>query len=155
MTIPKDSIKGLFLENPENIFAEPNLDYRASEIERIIDRFDRVSKPRPVHKCILNLLRATADFNYATVQDGFFSELRNLTKTDQELKAVFDHIETALQKVLQMQKDFSEEDQKIISNALQYCKKSIKQQVSALPSEDKLIRFWQESQLKKMLDEKD
>lgn len=147
-------MKALLIEYPEGIFNLRGLTHKSREIDDILDRFDRALDPRAVHKKVMDLLHATKIFRLSTAPDGIFSQLRTLTKSDDELIAIFNnmnHVIEAVTHSLESPKT-NQQDKEILFAALHYCKESIRKRMTSLSSDDRLISFWNHSHLKKQLE---
>lgn len=149
----KDPLLAYIVADPESVFDYSPLNYKSSEIESIIERFELASF-KPINKYIIALLTATSDFRHSTVPEGIFKDLRSSTKTDDELKQIFIKMSAVLEQSLNFknQLKLNEQDEKIFQTVIDYCKKSIKERMAALQPDDRLLPFWNESQLKKELE---
>lgn len=146
-----DILKSFLIKNPEKVFDSPYLSYKRRSIKRIIDDFDLAAEQKPVYKIVKELLRVTSNFRSATEPDGLFQELRTTTKKDNELKNIFVTMNDMLLKTESKASSLNEQDKKILQTALNYCKKSIKERMASLKSDDRLIPFWNASDLKKQV----
>src|SRR3990167_557817 len=146
-------LQGMLLDNPEEVFKIPGLTYKTTEINDVMDRFDRAKNARLVHRWVIQLLAETKEFRNATVPEGLFARLRSISKTDYELKNIFTKMDTAFETadVLLKQQTLDEKDKVIFEAALRYCEKSVVERMGSFDPADRLMLFWNASKLKKYL----
>ena len=147
-------LEGVLVNNPEEVFKRAGLTYKTTEISDVMDQFDRAKNARLVHRWVIQLLAETKDFRNATVPAGLFARLRSISKTDDELKHIFEKMYMAFQTadVLVKQQTLDEKEKTIFEAALRYCEKSVLERMSSFDPADRLMLYWNESKLKKYVE---
>lgn len=147
-----DLITSSLVVDPEKSFEQPELTHKTTEIYRFIDQFDAAREPKQVYQWVKQLLLATVNFRAATVPEGVMFELRNSGKPDEDLKETLQKMMDALNTAEKHESSTDENDERILNLAINYCKTSIKQRMSSLNPEDRLLPFWKDSALKKYIE---
>lgn len=147
---PSDSF---FIQAPETSFTQPNLSYSSAEIQIIINRFDMAANFRDIHRSVIDLLQAILNFRYATVPNGRFFEIRNKTKSDEDLKNILNKLNHAFNITVEKlhHSNLSNEDKDMLTKAFNYARLSTKERLASLPPEDRLRKFLDTAELQKHL----
>jgi hypothetical protein len=143
-------VETVLISNPEAAFEQENLTYQSGEIQEIINSFTSAADFQDIHRTVIDLLQATANFRYATVPNGIFFKLRNKNKSELELKALLvsmDKLIHSAQAKL-MGKQMAMQDKTILRSALKYIARSIINRMRTLQAEDRLLPLWQQSALR-------
>jgi hypothetical protein len=147
-------VETIVISNPEASL-EGNLTYQSAEVQDIINNFTIAAQFRDMHRIVIDLLQATANFRYATVPNGLFYTLRNKNKSDKELSDLFVRLDAAIITAENKVKanSLTPPDKKIVLTAISYAAQSIVDRIKSLQSADRLCALWEQSQLKKRVEQ--
>lgn len=149
-----NDIYSFLVQHPEEFFEIPTLSYKTTEVQDCLDRFEQAADPLPVHSPVINLLAATKKFRNATSPDGIFAKIRTLPNVEKPLNDLLQEMDHQLGTAQALLAGYSEKENKILRKAINYCMRSIRERMLALPFNDNLFLLWLKSNLRKRIEKK-
>lgn len=132
--------------------------YNSAEMLEIIEYLESFFADHPICLVINRLLNTTINFRSATTLNIQFVAMRMQKPNEAKIKAALDEMAKKLADAEHQLSalDNHSSDYQLLSSAIAYCKKSVRQRIAQLKASQDVIyeKYWPGSLLQKLLEEK-